>query len=306
MRTARQDLRTAWLGVEAAIQKRDNILQRADTEVMRNTKVKSAILTGASTTSAFEAIITSANSVDVATDSVVTLHPGLVVESALRPAQILAQATQDMDIEDANSEAVVRNLFFDMAEAQGEIDVAAQQYQSMLTQFNGVIGQTGHDVYQSNGNMPIPPPCPPTIPAIASCAIRVGCNWQRSWKSRLGYLIWPPVAPNMSIRPASVPTTSASRISTGTRTADDILKFLQNLDNAVTNLPGGIRDAETNQNDLTISVAQHILGLTDQYLRGQGVADADLQRSAANASANGWRKIPIWAATANQRWISTL
>ncbi|MEZ4672820.1 MAG: hypothetical protein R2932_01075 [Caldilineaceae bacterium] len=67
---------------------------------MRNTKVKSAILTGASTTSAFEAIITSANSVDVATDGVVTLHPGLVVESALRPAQILAQATQDMDIED--------------------------------------------------------------------------------------------------------------------------------------------------------------------------------------------------------------
>ena len=61
MRTARQDLRTAWLGVEAAIQKRDNILQRANTEIMRNIKVKSAIINGAQDASVFEAIIVAAN-----------------------------------------------------------------------------------------------------------------------------------------------------------------------------------------------------------------------------------------------------
>ena len=85
----------------------------------------------------------------LARDGVVTFHPGAVVEAGLRPAEIMRQAAHDMEIEDANSEAVVRNLFYDMAEAQGEIDIAAQQYQSMLTQFNGVVGQTGHDVYQS-------------------------------------------------------------------------------------------------------------------------------------------------------------
>ncbi|HEU5090946.1 MAG TPA: hypothetical protein VFT99_26025, partial [Roseiflexaceae bacterium] len=55
MRTARQDLRTAWLGVEAGIKKRDNILLRANTEIMRNIKVKSAIINGAESASAFEA-----------------------------------------------------------------------------------------------------------------------------------------------------------------------------------------------------------------------------------------------------------
>lgn len=61
MRSARQDLRTAWLGVEAATKKRDNLVQRADTETMRNIKVTSAILNGAQGSSAFEAAIAAAN-----------------------------------------------------------------------------------------------------------------------------------------------------------------------------------------------------------------------------------------------------
>jgi len=277
MRTARQDLRTAWLGVEAAIQKRDNILKRADTEVMRNTKVKSAILTGATGSSAFEAIIASANSVDVSTDGVVTLHPGLVVEAALRPAQLLLQATQDMEIEDANSDAVVRNLFFDMAEAQGEIDIAAQQYQAMLTVFNGVVGQTGHDVYQSKREHAYTTALPANDPSyrLVRDSRRLQLATQLEIAARLAYL----AARRAEYEYTARLSANNFRVSDiyKSRTADDILKFLQNLDNAVTNLPGGIRDAETNQNDLTISVAQHILGLTDQYLRGQGVADADLQ-----------------------------
>ena len=149
MRTARQDLRTAWLGVEAAIEKRDNLLKRADTEVMRNTRVKSSILTSAEGNSAFEAIIVAGQGLDVGSDGILTIHPGVIVEAALRPVQILMQAASDMEIEDANSAAVIRNYFYDMAEAQGEIDIAAQQYRSMLTQFNGIVGQTRHDVFES-------------------------------------------------------------------------------------------------------------------------------------------------------------
>jgi hypothetical protein len=65
------------------------------------------------------------------------------------------------------------------------------------------------------------------------------------------------------------------------RTANDILTFLQNLDATIANLPGAIKDADSNQRDLTISVAQHVLGLTDQYLKGQGIADANLETERA-------------------------
>jgi hypothetical protein len=61
------------------------------------------------------------------------------------------------------------------------------------------------------------------------------------------------------------------------RTANDILIFLQNLDAAISNLPGTVKDAESAQTDHTISVAHHLLGLSDQYLKGQGIANANLE-----------------------------
>ena len=277
MRTARQDLRTAWLGVEAAIKKRDNILERANTEALRNIKVKNAINTNATETSVIEALIAGAQFVDAATDGVVTFHPGALVEAGLRPAEIMRQAAHDMEIEDANSEAVVRNLFYDMAEAIGEIDIAAQQYQSMLTQFNGVVGQTGHDVYQSKREHAYTTALPANDPSyrLVRDSRRLQLATQLEIAARLAYL----AARRAEYEYTARLSANNFRISDiyKSRTADDILKFLQNLDNAVTNLPGGVRDAETNQVDLTISVAQHILGLTDQFLKGQGVADADLQ-----------------------------
>jgi hypothetical protein len=277
MRTARQDLRTAWLGVEAAIRKRDNIVQRANTEAIRNIKVKNAINTNATESSVIEAISAAAQFVDVTSAGEVTFHPGAVVEAGLRPAEILRQAAHDIEIEDANSEAVVRNLFYDMAEAQGEIDIAAQQYQSLLTQFNGVVGQTGHDVYQSKREHAYTTSLPANDPSyrLVRDSRRLALATQLEIAARLAYL----AARRAEYEYTARLSASNFRISDiyRARTADDILKFLQNLDNAVTNLPGGVRDAETNQTDLTISVAQHILGLTDQYLKGQGVVDADLQ-----------------------------
>lgn len=282
MRAARQDLRTAWLGVEAAIKKRDNIVKRADTEVMRNTKVKSATYSGAVETSVFEAIIAAAQFIDVTSAGEVTFHPGAVVEAGLRPAQIMRQAAHDMEIADANSEAVVRNLFYDMAEAQGEIDIAAQQYQSMLTRFNGVVGQTGHDVYQSKREHAYTTALPANDPSyrMVRDSRRLELASQLELAARLAYL----AARRAEYEYTARLSANNFRISDiyKARTANDILKFLQDLDGAVANLPGGVRDAETNQSDLTISVAQHLLGLTDQYLKGQGVADANLQTERSN------------------------
>ncbi|MCX6047967.1 MAG: hypothetical protein NT075_22940 [Chloroflexi bacterium] len=289
MRTSRQDLRTAWLGVAAAIKKRDNIVKRADTEAMRNTKVKSAIFNGAVETSVFEAIIAAAQFVDVTSAGEVTFHPGAVVEAGLRPGEIMRQAAHDMEIEDANSEAVVRNLFYDMAEAQGEIDIAAQQYQSMLTQFNGVVGQTGHDVYQSKREHAYTTALPANDPSyrMTRDSRRLELAAQLETATRLAYL----AARRAEYEYTARLSANNFRISDiyKARTANDILKFLQNLDVAVTNLPGGVKDAETNQSDLTISVAQHVLGLTDPFLKGQGVADAEL-------SAERTRRFRQWVA----------
>ena len=277
MRTARQDLRVAWLAVEAAMKKRDNIVKRADTEAMRNGKVKSALFNSAVETSIFEAIIAAAQFIDVTSAGEVTFHPGAAVEAGLRPAQIMRQAAHDMEIEDANSEAVVRNLFYDMAEAQGEIDIAAQQYQSMLTQFNGVVGQTGHDVYQSKREHAYTTALPANDPSyrMVRDSRRLELATQLEIAARLAYLAGRRAEYEYTARLSA----NNFRISDiyKARTANDMLKFLQDLDAAVTNLPGAVKDAETNQLDLTLSVAQHLLGLTDRYLKGHGVADADLQ-----------------------------
>ena len=279
MRSARQDLRTAWLGVEAAIKKRDNLVQRADTETMRNTKVTSAILNGAQGASAFEAAIAAANccAITVGTEITFDINPGAFVEAGLRPAQLLAQAASEMEIEDANSEAVVRNLFFDMAEAQGEIDIAMQQYQSQLTQFNGVVGQTQHDVFESKRQHAYTTALPANDPSyrMVRDSRRIELAQALETAARQAYL----AARRAEYEYTARLSANNFRISDiyKARTANDILLFLQNLDAAIANLPGAVKDADSNQRDLTISVAQHVLGLTDAYLKGQGIADDNLQ-----------------------------
>ncbi|MCA9996015.1 MAG: hypothetical protein KDE56_09735 [Anaerolineales bacterium] len=279
MRSSRQDLRTAWLGIEAAILKRDNIVQRANTEVMRNIKVKSAIINGAQDASVFEAIVAAANccTLEIGFPPSFSTNPGAFVEAGLRPGQILKQAAHDMDIEDANSEAVVRNLFYDMAEAQGEIDIAVQQFQSQLTQFNGVVGQTLHDVFESKRQHAYATALPANDPSyrMVRDSRRIELAQALETASRLAYLAGRRAEYEYTARLSA----SNFRISDiyKARTANDILLFLQNLDVAIANLPGAVQDADSNQRDLTISVAQHLLGLTDAYLKGQGVPDANLQ-----------------------------
>jgi len=281
MRTARQDLRTAWLGVEAAMLKRDNLIKRADTEEMRNTTVTEAIFSGAQHTSAFEAAIAVANccTIEIGEDGVgASINPGAAVEAVLRPLQIMYQVAHDIKVENANSEAVVQNLFYDLAEAIGEIDIAVQQYNAMLTNFNGVVGQTGHDVFESKRQHAYTTALPANDPSyrMVRDSRRLELAQALETASRLAYL----AARRAEYEYTARLSANNFRISDiyKARTANDILIFLQNLDATIANLPGAVKDADNNQQDLTISAARHILGLTDSYLKGQGIANADLQR----------------------------
>ncbi len=281
MRTARQDLRVAWLGVEAAILKRDNLIKRSDTETMRNTKVTSAIFAGAQKVSGYEAVIVAANCCTIGINTDLNLefgtNPGAFIEAVLRPLQMMQEAANEMEIENAESDAVIRNLFFDLAEATGEIDSAAQQYNSMLTQFNGVVGQTGHDVFESKRQHAYVTALPANDPShrMVRDSRRLELAQALETAARQAYL----AARRAEYEYTARLSANNFRISDiyKARTANDILIFLQTLDATIANLPGAVKDADSNQRDLTLSVAQHVLGLTDTYLKGQGVADADLQ-----------------------------
>lgn len=279
MRKARQDLRIAYLGVRAAQNKLNNMMTRRIIEENRNLKVRSAILTGAKDSALFEALSAAANCCSLTFEKSgvsFTVNPGAAFDVAARPVHILRQAANEIEVEDANSLAVVQNLFLDIAEAQGEIDTAAQAYNSMLTEYNGVVGQTGHDVIESQRQHAYAVALPANDPSyrLVRDSRRLELAKQLELAARLAYL----AARRAEYETAARLSASNFRISDiyKARTANDVLRFLQGLDATVANLVGGVKDADINQRDLTISVAQQVLGLTDAYLRSQNVADANL------------------------------
>jgi hypothetical protein len=277
MRTARQNLRVAWLAVEAAIQKRDNIYKRKEFEENRNVEVNNTIMWGARNLSLLDAAKELTACCQVSSAGEYTFNPLSPLAATIAGLQRVVEAVNETAVADIESATVVKNLLLDLAEAELEIKSAAQQYQATLTEFNGVVGQTGHDVYQSKREHAYITALPANDPSyrMVRDSRRLELATQLETAARQAYL----AARRAEYEYTARLSANNFRISDiyKARTANDILIFLQNLDAAIANLPGAVKDAETNQRDLTISVAQHILGLTDLYLRGQGVADANLQ-----------------------------
>ncbi|MCB0140143.1 MAG: hypothetical protein KDE50_09575, partial [Caldilineaceae bacterium] len=124
------------------------------------------------------------------------------------------------------------------AEAQGELDIAVQQYQSMLTQFNGVVGQTGHDVFESKRQHAYTTALPANDPAyrMVRDSRRIELAQALDTAARQAYL----AARRAEYEYTARLSASNFRISDiyKARTANDILLFLQNLDAAIANLPG--------------------------------------------------------------------
>ncbi len=278
LRTARRDMRTAWLGLEQAQVTHQNILKRADIEKLRNVQVTSEILTGAKTTAAIEAIIIAANCCTInAFPPGASINPGAFVEAALRPGLILEQAAHEMRIEDANSEAAVRNLFLDLAEAQYQIDMAFQQYRTAESTYDDMSGDLEAAVFEAKRQRAYLVASPANDPAyrMVRDSRRLELAAELEVASQLAYL---------SARRAEYEYTarlsgSNFRISDiyKARTANDVLLFLERLGQTVGGLPGSVKDAEIDDEDFSISVARHVLGLSDAYLTGEGFSGAALE-----------------------------
>lgn len=272
LKQARRDMRTAWLALEQAQTVHDNILERADIEKLRNTKVKSEMLTGAQETSAFEAVIAAANccTIEAGAPPSYSTNPGAFVEAGMRPGQILLQNAHDMDIEDAESNAVVRNLFLDQAEARYDIDMAFQQYRVAETNYAGVVWQLETDVFEAQRQRKYLLASPANDPAyrMVRDSKRLELADALDDATRFAYL----AARRAEYEYTARLSGNNFRISDvyKARTANDVLDFLGDLDRTISSLPGAIKDAEIDDEDFKISVAKHVLGLTDKYLESEG------------------------------------
>lgn len=290
MRQSRQELRATFLRIRQVQVQMANIVQRAQVEVIRNIKVKNSLYNAASESAVFEAIIAIGHCCPITYPPIqVQIDLGAALEAGLRPGAILRQAAHDMEVEDANSEAVVRNLFLDQAELQTDLDIAVQETAAKLTEYEGVRDQTKHDVIEAQRERAYLQNSPANDPSyrLVRDSKRLTLANQLEYAERVAYL----AARRAEYEYAARLSASGFRISDiyRARTADDILQFVTRLDAITNNLV--VSDAEINQEDFRLSVALHILGLTDQVL-GLSGPDAEAERI---------RRFREWVAENTQR-----
>jgi hypothetical protein len=203
-------------------------------------------------------------------ESSVTGNAGAPIAGAMRSTSIMRQAMADMTIGDAEKEAVIRNLFLDYIELFADVQVAVQEFQAKLTEYNGVVGQLQHDVNETKRQRAWLQASPANDPSyrLVRDSARLALARQLDYTARVAYL----AARRAEYEYAGRLAANDVRISDiyKARTAEDIRTFLTQLEAATNRLI--VADAEINQEDFQVSVAQHVVGLTNQRLGLTGAA----------------------------------
>jgi hypothetical protein len=281
LREAWEDVRSAFLEVRRAQQALENLSQREAIEIERNATVTDTILTNGREQAAMEFFATLMES--TTTQISIFPVPGVSVSrnpfqpaiAALRTAQTLRQAVNDIKIEDANSDAVVRNLLLDVVEYQMELDIAAQKANAQVTVFENLASGTQDLAVEARRARAYLVQSPANDPSfrLVRDSTRLALADQLSLASRIAYMAAKRAEYEYAAR-LGVSSINISEIYQA-RTATDILNFLTKLENATSSLI--VTDAETDRELFTMSVAQHVLGLTDEELGMSGEA-ARLER----------------------------
>jgi len=170
----------------------------------------------------------------------------------------------------------VGNLLLDQSELAIEAYAAGQQYLSKKTEFSRQLGDLEGDILEAQRARAYFAHSPANDPSfrIVRDSSRMTLAKQMEYASRMAYL----AARRAEYEYAARLSASNFRISDiyRSRTAQDIQRYLTQL-LAVTNSLAGSATYQTNADDFKVSVAQHILLLTDEALAKEGVPPEDYE-----------------------------
>jgi hypothetical protein len=272
LREAWENLRTAALEVKAAKQALVNMMERQVIEEERNAKVTHEILTNGQAQAAMEFAATLLESLNVQCGLAeagcsVSYNPAQPAIAALRMGQVLRQATADANIEDANSEAVVRNLLLDIVELQIDLEIAAQKANALVTVSENLAAGTTDLAIEARRARVYTNNSPANDPSyrLVRDSLRLELADHLALAARLGYMAAKRAEYEYALR-LGVNEINISDIYQA-RTAWDILGFLSELEAKT-----GLQNPSIDQEEFTLSVAQHVLGWTDEELGLTGEA----------------------------------
>ncbi|MCB0112408.1 MAG: hypothetical protein KDE53_41070, partial [Caldilineaceae bacterium] len=236
-------------------------------------EINQAILTNGTDQAlmSFAEVIANSISVSCGFPSGCSVHtqPNAPLVASLQSKQILRQAAMEVDVNDATLRDTVRQLILDTIEAQIDLEIAAQEFDAQMTYFNSLIAETERLMRSAQRARKYVEDSKYNDPSFR--LVRDSARLQLADKLQLAEQYSYMAARRAEYEyalPLSAVHASYYDIYQA-RTAGDILAFLDKL-KQYENVAGAIEDAEQTKEDYTISVAYHILGLTDEYLQSTG------------------------------------
>lgn len=293
LRQSWDDLRTAYLRVKRVKLSIDDIPRKIDIEVGRNATINNEITTNGQDQAFWTYGEAAASALSISTGYPsgvsVSTQPLWPLAAYARQQGRLREIEKETHINNANSEAVVRNLLLELDELIDDLQIAAQEANAHMTQFQTLAAEAkdlkiearrarDYTVTQNPAN-------DPGLRLVRDSA-RLQLASALDLAARTSYM----AAKRAEYEYAASLSQSNFSLSKiyQARTADDIILFLNQL-NDVTN--NALVHGTLQQTPVNISVAQHLLGLTDQNLGLTGQA----------AQAERVRRFRAWVADHTSR-----
>ena len=157
-----------------------------------------------------------------------------------------------------------------------KLEVAIEEYNASLTEYEGNRDQVRHDSIEAQRERAYLQNSPANDPSfrLVRDSKRLVLASQLDYAAHVAYLAARRAEYEYAAR---LPANNISMAEIyRARTADDILRFLTKLESTANSLI--VADNEINQEDFTLSVALHVLGLTDEFLGLTGEA-AEAERT---------------------------
>lgn len=274
------DLRTVRLQMHANATRAKNIDARVQNSKDRSKTVKDWLTAKGTVETAARASQSTLDAI-ACMDSDTSVAAGIKAAGCLTvgTANVLLQTAAgavstaaDVSIEDADNAKEVANLLLDQQELLIDQYAAMQQFNSKKAEFENLLGDLADnkvEAQRQRAYIQISPANDPSFRIVRDSA-RLLLAKQLEYAARVSYLAARRAEYEYGARLAA----NNFRISDiyRARTAGDIKAFLDKLGGVTDSLAGSVSDAQINAADFKISVAQHVLGLTDAALAKAGFA----------------------------------